>query len=70
MLEIGTGWGELAIRAAPRGAKVSTLTISPANSGPPRPGGAAQAPLADRVDVQLRDYRQATGRYDVIRPSR
>ena len=29
LLEIGTGWGELAIRAAARGAQVTTLTISP-----------------------------------------
>src|SRR5581483_11859944 len=28
VLEIGTGWGELAIRAALRGAKVTTLTLS------------------------------------------
>ncbi|HXF18900.1 MAG TPA: class I SAM-dependent methyltransferase, partial [Streptosporangiaceae bacterium] len=28
VLEIGTGWGELAIRAAARGARVTTLTIS------------------------------------------
>ena len=29
VLEIGTGWGELAIRAAARGARVTTATISP-----------------------------------------
>ena len=28
VLEIGTGWGELAIRAAARGARVSTVTLS------------------------------------------
>lgn len=28
VLEIGTGWGELSIRAASRGAKVTSLTIS------------------------------------------
>ena len=28
LLEIGTGWGSLAIRAARRGAKVTTLTLS------------------------------------------
>jgi cyclopropane-fatty-acyl-phospholipid synthase len=65
VLEIGTGWGELAVRAAARGAQVTTLTISPAQWTAAR-RRAAQAGLADRVDVQLRDYRQATGCYDVI----
>ena len=65
VLEIGSGWGELAVRAAARGAQVTTLTISPAQWIAAR-RRAAQAGLTDRVDVQLRDYRQATGRYDVI----
>jgi cyclopropane-fatty-acyl-phospholipid synthase len=65
VLEIGTGWGELAIRAAARGARVTTLTISPSQHATARHRAAA-AGVADRVDVQLRDYRQATGRYDVI----
>jgi cyclopropane-fatty-acyl-phospholipid synthase len=65
VLEIGTGWGELAIRAAARGAQVTTLTISPSQYATARQRAAA-AGAADRVDVQLRDYRQATGRYDVI----
>ena len=65
VLEIGTGWGELAVRAAARGAQVTTLTISPAQRAAARQR-AARAGLADRVDVQLRDYRQATGCYDVI----
>jgi cyclopropane-fatty-acyl-phospholipid synthase len=65
LLEIGTGWGELAIRAAARGAQVTTLTISPSQWATARRRAAA-AGVADRVDVQLRDYRQASGRYDVI----
>jgi cyclopropane-fatty-acyl-phospholipid synthase len=65
VLEIGTGWGELAVRAAARGAQVTTLTISPSQWAAAR-RRAAQAGLADRVDVQLRDYREATGRYNVI----
>ena len=65
VLEIGTGWGELAIRAAARGAQVTTLTISPTQAATARRRAGA-AGVADRVDVQLRDYRQATGRYDVI----
>ncbi len=65
VLEIGTGWGELAVRAAARGATVTTLTISPSQCAAARQR-AARAGLAGQVDVQLRDYREATGRYDVI----
>jgi cyclopropane-fatty-acyl-phospholipid synthase len=65
VLEIGTGWGELAIAAATRGARVTTLTISPAQWAKARERVAA-AGLSDRVDVQLRDYREASGRYDVV----
>ena len=65
ILEIGTGWGELAIRAAARGARVTTLTISPSQWRTARRRTEA-AGVADRVDVQLRDYREATGRYDVV----
>ncbi len=65
VLEIGSGWGELAIRAARRGARVTTLTISPSQWQTARRRAAA-AGVADRVDVQLCDYRQATGRYDAV----
>jgi cyclopropane-fatty-acyl-phospholipid synthase len=65
VLEIGTGWGELAVRAAARGARVTTLTISPSQWRAAR-SRAESASVADRVDVQLRDYREATGCYDVI----
>jgi cyclopropane-fatty-acyl-phospholipid synthase len=65
VLEIGTGWGELAIRAAARGARVTTLTISPSQWATAR-RRAATAGVADRVDIQLRDYREASGCYDVI----
>jgi cyclopropane-fatty-acyl-phospholipid synthase len=65
VLEIGAGWGELAIRAAARGAQVTALTISQSQWRTARRRAEA-AGVADRVDVQLRDYRQATGRYDVV----
>jgi cyclopropane-fatty-acyl-phospholipid synthase len=65
VLEIGTGWGELAIRAAARGAEVTTLTISP-SQWRAACRRAEAAGVADRVDVQLRDYREATGSYDVV----
>ena len=65
VLEIGTGWGELAIRAAARGAQVTTLTLSPAQAAKAWERAAA-AGLAERVDVRTLDYREAGGRYDVV----
>jgi cyclopropane-fatty-acyl-phospholipid synthase len=65
LLEIGTGWGELAIRAAARGAAVTTLTLSREQRALAMER-AARAGLAERVDVQLCDYREVTGRYDAV----
>jgi cyclopropane-fatty-acyl-phospholipid synthase len=66
VVEIGTGWGTLAIRAAAeRGARVTTLTIS-AEQQRLAQRRVAEAGLADRIDVQLRDYRDAEGRYDAV----
>jgi cyclopropane-fatty-acyl-phospholipid synthase len=65
LLEIGTGWGELAIRAAQRGAQVHTVTLSREQQLLARERIAA-AGLADRITVQLCDYRDITGRYDAI----
>ncbi|MFF5503723.1 class I SAM-dependent methyltransferase [Streptomyces roseolus] len=65
LLEIGTGWGELALRAAARGARVTTLTLSAEQAALARERIAA-AGLADRVDVQLRDYRDIEGRYGSV----
>jgi cyclopropane-fatty-acyl-phospholipid synthase len=65
LLEIGTGWGELAVRAACRGAQVTTVTLSSEQQAWAL-RRARQAGVADRVDVQLLDYRQVTGVYDAI----
>jgi cyclopropane-fatty-acyl-phospholipid synthase len=65
VLEIGTGWGELAIRAAARGARVTALTISPAQAALASERAAA-AGLAGQVDVRTLDYREVTGHYDAI----
>jgi len=65
LLEIGTGWGELAIRAARRGASVVTVTISrEQQSFAAR--RVAEAGLAGQVSVELRDYRDITGEFDAI----
>ncbi|MFE0022726.1 class I SAM-dependent methyltransferase [Amycolatopsis sp. NPDC059021] len=65
VLEIGTGWGELAIRAAARGAHVTSLTISEEQRALAT-ARIAEAGFADRVDVKLTDYRESTGEYDAV----
>jgi cyclopropane-fatty-acyl-phospholipid synthase len=56
VLEIGTGWGELAIRAARRGAVVHSITLSTEQKALAESRIAA-AGLSDRVTVELLDYR-------------
>jgi cyclopropane-fatty-acyl-phospholipid synthase len=56
LLEVGTGWGALAIRAAQRGARVHTVTISQEQLTLARQR-VHEAGVADRVEVELRDYR-------------
>jgi len=56
VLEIGTGWGELAVRAARRGATVRSVTLSSEQQELAR-RRIAEAGLGDRVQVDLLDYR-------------
>ncbi|MDN5790120.1 MAG: cyclopropane-fatty-acyl-phospholipid synthase family protein [Micrococcales bacterium] len=65
VLEIGTGWGTLAIEAARRGAHVTTLTLSAEQAALAR-DRVADAGLTDSVDIRLQDYREAGGSYDAI----
>ena len=65
MLEIGTGWGALAIRAAQRGAIVTTVTISAEQLALAKER-VADAGLSDRVDLRLQDYREVEGEFDAI----
>src|SRR3954451_18308776 len=65
LLEIGTGWGALAVRCAQCGATVTTLTLSREQASLARERARAGG-VSSRVDVQLRDYREADGRYDAI----
>ena len=65
LLEIGTGWGELAIRAGQRGARVLTVTISPEQRALAA-RRVAEAGLAGQVRVELRDYRELDGQFDAI----
>lgn len=66
VLEIGCGWGGFACLAAKEyGARVHAVTISKeqhdyAQARVQREG------LADRVEIELRDYRDLTGQYDAV----
>jgi cyclopropane-fatty-acyl-phospholipid synthase len=65
VLEIGTGWGELCIRAAARGAQIRSVTLSAEQQQLARRRVAA-AGLSERVDIDLLDYRDVEGRYDAV----
>ncbi|MGW7684364.1 class I SAM-dependent methyltransferase [Kribbella sp. NPDC054772] len=65
VLEIGIGWGTLAIAAAQRGAQVTGVTLSTEQLQLAQKR-VADAGLADRVDLRLQDYRAVTGSYDAI----
>jgi cyclopropane-fatty-acyl-phospholipid synthase len=65
VLEIGTGWGELAIRAARRGATVRTVTLSGEQLDLAEERIAA-AGLSDRISVELSDYRAVEGTFDAV----
>jgi cyclopropane-fatty-acyl-phospholipid synthase len=66
LLEIGSGWGGLALHAAGRyGAHVTTTTISREQHAHARAAVRA-AGLEDRVTALLRDYRDLHGRYDKL----
>jgi cyclopropane-fatty-acyl-phospholipid synthase len=64
LLEIGTGWGGLAIHAATStGCRVTTTTISHAQHELAT-RRVREAGLEDRLSVLLEDYRDLRGRYD------
>ena len=65
VLEIGCGWGGFAELAARRGLRVTALTISEQQLEFARTR-LQRAGLADRVELQFRDYRDIQGRYDHV----
>jgi cyclopropane-fatty-acyl-phospholipid synthase len=65
VLEIGTGWGELALRAARRGARVTTVTLSTEQARVAR-RRIADSGVTGPVDVRVQDYRDVDGRYDAV----
>jgi cyclopropane-fatty-acyl-phospholipid synthase len=66
LLEIGTGWGGFAVHAAKHyGCRVTTATISREQYAMAR-RRVEKSGHGDRIDVQLKDYRDLAGRYDKI----
>ncbi|NND44857.1 MAG: class I SAM-dependent methyltransferase [Xanthomonadales bacterium] len=66
LVEIGTGWGGLAIHAArEHGCRVTTTTIS-REQYELAVQRVRRAGLQDRVEVLLEDYRDLGGRYDKL----
>ncbi|KAI0727633.1 cyclopropane-fatty-acyl-phospholipid synthase [Fomitopsis betulina] len=57
LLEVGTGWGAMAIEAAKLGASVDSVTLSVQQKAVAE-RRAAEAGVADRVRVHLLDYRE------------
>ncbi|SEL76404.1 cyclopropane-fatty-acyl-phospholipid synthase [Colwellia chukchiensis] len=66
LLEIGTGWGGLAIYAARHfGCQVTTTTISDAQYDYAKQR-IEQLGLADKITLLKKDYRDLTGQYDKL----
>lgn len=65
LLEIGCGWGTLAIEAAKRGARVVGLTLSKEQKAWAEEKVAA-AGLSEQIEIRLQDYRDTAERFDAV----
>ena len=65
LLDIGCGWGTLAIEAAKRGASVVGLTLSTEQKAW-ADGKVAEAGLSDRIEIRLQDYRDTAEEFDAV----
>ena len=65
LLEIGCGWGTLAIEAAKRGVKVVGLTLSTEQKDWAQRKIAEQQ-LSDRIEIRLQDYRETNDQFDAV----
>lgn len=65
LLEIGCGWGSLAMTAAWRGSKVVGLTLSTEQKDWAE-RETAKRKLSDRVEIRLQDYRDIDEQFDAI----
>jgi cyclopropane-fatty-acyl-phospholipid synthase len=65
LLEIGCGWGTLAIEAAKRGVSVVGLTLSTEQKAWADQRAAAVG-LASSVEIRLQDYRETAEQFDAV----
>jgi cyclopropane-fatty-acyl-phospholipid synthase len=65
LLDIGCGWGTLAIEAAKRGVSVVGLTLSTEQKAWAEQK-IAEAGLADRIEIRLADYRDTADQFDAV----
>ena len=65
LLEIGSGWGALAVRAGQRGARVTSITLSREQAQLAQQRVEA-AGLTESVEVRVQDYREVQGSFDAI----
>ncbi len=65
LLEIGCGWGTLAVEAAKRGAEVVALTLSTEQKIWAE-RKIADAGLTNQIEVRLQDYRDTAEQFDAV----
>jgi cyclopropane-fatty-acyl-phospholipid synthase len=65
LLDIGCGWGSLAIEAAKRGVAVVGLTLSEEQKAW-ADSKVAESELTDRIEIRLQDYREITEQFDAV----
>lgn len=66
LLDVGCGWGALVIHAAQEyGVRATGITLSRQQAAEARRRAEA-AGVADRVEIQERDYRELSGEFDAI----
>jgi cyclopropane-fatty-acyl-phospholipid synthase len=65
LLEIGCGWGSLAIEAAKRGANVVGLTLSKEQKSWAE-DRIANTGLSDKIEIRLQDYRDTDEQFDAV----
>jgi cyclopropane-fatty-acyl-phospholipid synthase len=65
LLEIGCGWGTLAIEAAKRGAYVVGVTLSTEQKAWAE-RKIAEADLAPQIEIRLQDYRETAEEFDAV----
>ncbi len=65
LLDIGCGWGSLAIEAAKRGVSVIGLTLSEEQKAW-ADAKVAEARLSDSIEIRLQDYREISEQFDAV----